>query len=48
MSYRVMFWSNIRGKSEVTVTNINIQDGLIIKGDFRTPIENIKYIEELG
>ena len=47
MSFRVVLWQNIKGKSEVTVTTLNINDGMIIKGSFRTPISNIKYIEEI-
>ena len=37
---------NIKGKSEATVPTLNITDGMIIKGTFRTPITNIRYIEE--
>lgn len=46
MTFRIKFWEQIQGYKEVTVTTLDIQDGFLVKGKFRTPISNIKYIEE--
>lgn len=48
MSFRVKFWQNIFGKREIEVTTLNIVDGMLVKGKYRTPISNIKYIEDLS
>jgi hypothetical protein len=47
MSFKIVLLQNIQGLNEVTVTTLNIQDGMLIKGNFRTPTSNIKYIEEV-
>lgn len=47
MSFRIVFTKPIYGKTEVQVTTLNIVDGMIIKGNFRTPITNVEYIEEI-
>lgn len=47
MVFRVILLNNVAGKSEVEVSTLTITDGMLIKGDYRTPISNIKYIEEI-
>ena len=47
MSFKIVLLESIAGQTEVTVTTLNIVDGMLIKGKHRTPISNIKYIEEV-
>lgn len=47
MSFRIVLLEPIIGHIEFTAETLNIQDGMLIKGVYRTPISNIKYIEEI-
>ena len=47
MLFKVVLLEHVAGQSEVEVNTIDVQDGFLVKGKFRTPVSNIKYIEEL-
>lgn len=47
MSHRVVLKEPIQHHTEFIVTTLNIVDGLITKGKYKTPLTNILYIEEI-
>lgn len=48
MPYRVVLLNRVAGQTEFTTDTLDIENFMIVKGRYRTPISNIKYIEELG
>ena len=48
MAYKVVLFNNVAGQREVTVNTLNVIDGMLVKGKYRTPLSNIKYIEDLS